>query len=85
MNKLQKTVICFGFGDSARAVGNLLAGAGWQVIATSRSEDGVRAIREQGFQAVLFGDGLADQLPAGAHWLISTPPDADGCPTFGLR
>ncbi len=84
MNKPQNTVICFGFGDSARALGKALKAKGWRVMATSRSQDTVDKLSADGVEGMLFADGLADQIPPGAHWLISTPPDEDGCPSFRL-
>ncbi len=79
-------LLCFGLGFSARALASRLAGQGWTISATSRSADGVSAIRALSYQAHVF-DGKTP-LPENAiesvtHVLISAPPDASGDPVLG--
>lgn len=82
MKKQQDTLFCVGFGDSARAVAGLVRAEGWRVVVTTRSEDRMASLRDDGVEPVLFDETLADHVPDGAHWLISTPPDEKGCPAF---
>lgn len=82
MKKQQDTLFCVGFGDSARAVAGLVRAEGWRVVATTRSEDKIASLRDEGVEPVLFDETLAGYVPEGAHWLISTPPDETGCPAF---
>lgn len=84
MNKQQKTVFCCGYGDSARDLAGRLRQQGWHLIATTRSAEKKTKLEEAGVRAVLFDADMAAQVPDGAHWLISTPPDDDGCPSFRL-
>lgn len=70
----------FGLGYSAQALGQRLMRRGWQVSGTVRSADKAAALAEKGFDAQVWdGTGPLD-LPEGAHWLITLPPDEDGCP-----
>ncbi len=67
----------FGMGYSARRLAPRLVAAGWQIEGTSRARDadfgpGVRALQ-------WGGEGEVGPAP-GAHWLVTLPPDADGCP-----
>jgi nucleoside-diphosphate-sugar epimerase len=67
----------FGMGYSARRLAARLVAAGWQVEGTSRAKDAdfgpeVRALQ-------WGGEGEVRTKP-GAHWLVTLPPDADGCP-----
>ncbi len=78
-------LLCFGLGFSARILAARLAGKGWTISATSRSEDGAAAIRQAGYRAFVF-DGsqpLAGEAFAGVtHLLVSAPPGADGDPVL---
>ena len=67
----------FGLGYSARALGGRLVVRGWDVMGTSRTIPGPFPDRFE----VIQWDGK-DQIapPDGAHWLVTLPPDADGCP-----
>ena len=67
----------FGMGYSARRLAARLVAARWQVEGTSRAKDadfgpGVRALQ-------WCGKGEVEPA-SGAHWLVTLPPDADGCP-----
>lgn len=67
----------FGLGYSARALGERLVARGWGVTGTSRSVPGPFS----GDVEVVQWDGKGDIAPPeGAHWLVTLPPDADGCP-----
>ncbi|MAP95042.1 MAG: NAD(P)-dependent oxidoreductase [Ponticaulis sp.] len=83
MNKQKRLLFCVGFGDTARALADRLSKDGWQVMATTRSEDNLPVLKEAGVQGILFDDGSdAPDIPEGAHWLISAPPEDEGCPGF---
>jgi len=70
----------FGLGYSAQQLARRLIPQGWAVSGTVRSEAGAAKLRAQGIAAQVWaGDGTPD-IPAGAHWLVTLPPDADGCP-----
>lgn len=84
MNKQQNTVICVGYGDSCKAVADLLRPEGWHIIATTRSEDTRARLEQDGVTALLFDEALVAKIPADAHWLISTPPDETGCPSYRI-
>ncbi|MBU1287969.1 MAG: SDR family oxidoreductase [Alphaproteobacteria bacterium] len=67
----------FGLGYSARALGERLVARGWGVKGTSRSVPGPLRGRVE----VVQWDGKGDIAPPdGSHWLVTLPPDADGCP-----
>lgn len=67
----------FGMGYSARRLAGRLVESEWRVAGTRRaaSVDFGRGIRTQQWQ----GEGEVDPAP-GAHWLVTLPPDANGCP-----
>lgn len=78
-------LFCFGFGFSARALAQRLAGEGWRITGTSRSAAGAEAIRRAGHTGLVF-DGTAP-LPAGTlsgvtHVVVSAPPGAGGDPVL---
>lgn len=67
----------FGLGYSARALGERLVARDWHVTGTSRTVSGPLSGRVE----VVQWDGKGDIVPPeGAHWLVTLPPDADGCP-----
>lgn len=83
-----RTLLCFGFGYCAMALGRRLIGdAGWRVIGTSRTSAGVDAIAARGFAGLAF-DGavvtpkLAAALASATHVLVSAPPTQDGDPVL---
>lgn len=76
-------LFCFGFGYVARHLAQALSDE-WQVIGTVRSPERQQELREQGYHAFCYGDGLA--FPEGAklalasssHVLVSIPPGDEG-------
>ena len=84
MKKQQPTLFCIGYGYSARVLANQLSAEGWKIVATTRSEETQAELKAQGIDAILFDDKAADAVPDGAHWLISAPPEQNGCPGYGL-
>lgn len=67
----------FGLGYSARALGERLVARGWDITGTSRSVPGPFPDR---FEVVQWDGKRQIAPPEGAHWLITLPPDGDGCP-----
>lgn len=71
----------FGFGYVAAETARLLTAEGAACSGTVRSEASAEPIRREGWTAHLWpGDAVTP--PPGAAWLISVPPDAEGCPVF---
>jgi nucleoside-diphosphate-sugar epimerase len=70
----------FGVGYSAQRVAAQALEQGWQVCGTVRSDDKARQLGEKGIDAEVWSGEGPLNVPDGAHWLISVPPDADGCP-----
>jgi nucleoside-diphosphate-sugar epimerase len=77
---MTKTLLCLGYGYSARALVRRLLGDGWRVIGTARetvAEDGIEMLTWPGGDVSL--DGVT-------HILSSIAPTADGDPVLaGLR
>ena len=73
------TLLCFGYGYSARALAKRLIPAGWRVIGTFRREEAVALIEADGVEPAAF-----DRVdPAQAtHILNSVPPGCDGDPVL---
>lgn len=72
-------LLCFGFGFSAATLAAMLDQKSWRVTGTSRSDDGVAAIKAQGFEAIRFDAMMA--IPEDVtHIVTSVPPDATGDP-----
>ncbi len=74
-------ILFFGFGFSARHLASRLNRADWRITGTSRSAEGVAAIREGGFDGVLF-DALVQIPETVTHIVSSVPPDAAGDPVL---
>ncbi len=71
----------FGFGYVAAETARLLAAEGAVCAGTVRSETSAEPLRAEGFAAHLW-PGETPAPPPDAVWLISVPPDAEGCPVF---
>lgn len=74
-------ILFLGFGFSAQALARKLDGTAWRITGTSRTEDGVAAIRAQGHEGIRFDtlDALPDSV---THVVSSIPPGADGDPAL---
>jgi len=71
----------FGFGYVATELARRLAAQGWSCAGTVRSPETAQPLERQGFTARLW-PGSDVTPPPGAAWLISVPPDENGCPVF---
>lgn len=80
-------ILIFGYGFSARAIGEALLTNGWQVTGTTRTEAGLESIAATGADALVF-DGkttsaeLNEALASAGHVLISIPPGESGDPVL---
>lgn len=84
MKKQKVTVFCLGYGFTAQTLIHFLGESVAQVIATTRSEDTARRLQGQGITPIVL-DGRAEPLPnipPGSYWLVSAPPDDEGCPAY---
>lgn len=69
------TLLSIGHGYSAQALARLLLPEGWRIIGTTRTPEGVEALRETGVEALLWpGDPLP--IAEATHLLTSVPPGA---------
>ena len=75
-------LFAFGLGYSAEALAINLAKDNWQIFGTSRTKAGAAKISALGFRGHVFDDLAPVSLPERAHWLISIPPDQEGCPVI---
>lgn len=75
---------CFGFGYVAQRLAPALLDEGATVYGTSRTIKGLRKISALGRLAVgkQFQTGQGIEIPDNCHWIISIPPDAEGCPVY---
>jgi nucleoside-diphosphate-sugar epimerase len=80
MTDTTSLLFVFGLGYSALRLAERLKARGKAVVGTVRSEEKAAALRADGVRAEVWnGQGLPD-IPDGAHWLVTLPPDEDGCP-----
>ena len=75
--KENRCLIIAGLGYAGRAVAEAAAAAGWQVVATSRQPENLKA--PPGIEVTRFDDA-GPAFAAATHWLITTPPDEAGDP-----
>ena len=74
-------LLAFGCGYVATALAGRLATRGIAALGTARSAEACAALAQQGITAIQWpGADLAP--PDGAAWLMSVPPDDEGCPVF---
>ena len=83
-----KHLLCFGLGFAAKAVAVRLKARGWRVTASSRTPEGVEAIRKLGYEGFIFDGSRA--APSGVfdgvtHLLISAPPGTSGDPVLSCH
>ncbi len=77
------TLLSFGHGYSATALGHILRDRGWQVIGTVRSAARAEALRAAGVEPIVWpGDTISAALARATHLLISIAPDEDGDPVL---
>jgi len=80
---MKNTLLSFGHGYSAQALGRQLIPLGWQVTGTSRDPENLPAISAQGATAIHWpGDDIFGALASATHLLISVAPNAGGDPVL---
>ena len=87
-----KTLFCFGIGYTAQRLAARLLPRRVRIAGTVRGEDKAASLTDGGIDAQVWGGagGAAPDLPRdpNAVFLVSVPPDVDGCPaarTFARR
>ena len=76
------TLFCAGYGYTAEELAKSVAGD-WRIIGSTRSPQKAAAMRGSGVAPVLWDGPEAPALPEETTAiLVSTPPDATGCPAF---
>lgn len=82
---MEKTLISFGHGYSARALARRLVPQGWTVFGTTRNPDKARALTAEGVTPILWPQGdLKAALAKASHILCSTGPESEGDPVLAL-
>ena len=80
---MTQTLLSFGHGYSAQALGRLLLRRDWRVIGTSRSEDKAIHLMGSGVEPRIWpGADMIPALDAATHLLISAAPGEDGDPVL---
>ncbi|MGJ8629241.1 MAG: SDR family oxidoreductase [Sulfitobacter sp.] len=80
---MDKTLLSFGHGFSARALAARLVPKGWRIIGTTRSPDKIAAIAETGVEPLLWpGSDVSALIANVPHVLISAGPNDEGDPVL---
>jgi len=80
---MDKTLLIFGFGFSARALALRLMPKGWRVIGTTRDPEKLDMMRAIGVEPLRWpGQDPLPALAAATHLLISAGPDEGGDPVL---
>lgn len=80
---MEKTLLSFGHGYSAKALAQVLEPQGWRIIGTSRSEEKLVTFMEDGVEPRLWpGADMTPALNAATHVLISAAPNENGDPVL---
>lgn len=78
------TYFCFGFGYVAQHLAKIVLDEGASLYGTSRSVAGklrVSAFGGRAYGKIFTGEEDID-VAEGSHWIISIPPDEEGCPAY---
>ncbi|MGR3702133.1 MAG: SDR family oxidoreductase [Paracoccaceae bacterium] len=82
---MEKTLLSFGHGYSARALARRLIPQGWTVLGTTRNPDKARALKAEGVAPILWPDGdLRGAVSKASHILSSAGPESEGDPVLAL-
>ena len=80
---MDKLLLSFGHGYSARALARRLLARGWRVIGTTRDAQKAETLRAEGVEPLLWGeDDPGPALRAATHLLSSVAPGAEGDPVL---
>ena len=80
MTSRQSLLFVFGLGYSALQLAGRLRAAGWAVAGTVRTAEKAARLQAAGIAAQGWDGTGPVEVPARAHWLVTLPPGADGCP-----
>lgn len=80
MTSSQSLLFVFGLGYSASQLAGRLRPHGWRIGGTVRTEKKAAALQADGIEAIVWPGQGAVAPPEGAHWLVTLPPGAEGCP-----
>lgn len=81
---MEKTLLSFGHGFTARALARHLVSRGWRVIGTTRSEGKAHRLMAEGVEPRIWpGADMGPALDAATHLLVSAAPGPDGDPVLG--
>lgn len=78
----QETLFAFGLGYSALALAKRLSQRGWHTTGTVRSAQKAEKLASLNVPALVFNGAEVVNIAHAAHWLVSAPPNGDGCPIF---
>ncbi|MCI4646106.1 MAG: SDR family NAD(P)-dependent oxidoreductase [Hyphomonadaceae bacterium] len=78
----QRSLFCFGLGDTAQYLARVCSAKGWAVGGTVRTAQKAAALGKRGWDVRVFEGAREVSPPQGSDWLISIPPDEKGCPAF---
>lgn len=82
---MEKTLLSFGHGYSARALARRLIPQGWTVFGTTRNPAKVQALNAEGVIPILWPDGdLRGAISKASHILCSAGPENEGDPVLAL-
>lgn len=70
----------FGLGYSALQLHLHLPRQDWRVSGTVRGAEKASVLEQSGLDVQVWTGSGGVSVPDGAHWLVTVPPDADGCP-----
>ncbi len=80
---MTQTLLSFGHGYSAQALGQLLTPDRWRIIGTTRTADKASRLKTQGVEPVVWpGSDLSGALDAATHILVSAAPTETGDPVL---
>ncbi len=80
---MEKTLLSFGHGYSARALSRLLLPQDWRIIGTTRDENKAHTMMQDGIEPRIWpGADMTPALDAATHVLISAGPDTNGDPVL---
>jgi len=78
-----KAILIFGYGYTARVIGQELLSEGWRVIGTTRSADKAAVMNADGVEAILWpAENINEALTAATHILLSAAPSEGGDPVL---
>jgi len=80
---MKKSLLSFGHGYSAQALGRQLIPLGWPITGTSRDAENLPAIIAQGAVGIQWpNEDISDALADATHLLISVAPNGEGDPVL---